>query len=143
MTALDVSGRIDSANALVLEISSRGRRFFHSARFCRVGAFEMTAKCKLRWRDEYTDKLVDTTSDRMWPYFSHGGTLRRLLEDLTAYIVDGTKLHHGHFGPWGEAFRGDLWGYGFEAMESLRNAIRTSDCVDWSEAENGNGQEAA
>ena len=125
--------RLAAANDLLLQISKVGRRFFYNSKHDRIARFEITPNGKLWFRDDYTDKLVYVAYTGRWKQFSHGGTLRRLIEELAEYIRTGARLAPGHFGPWPKYIcRGDLWGYGTEAMATLRGAILTNDCVAWS-----------
>lgn len=125
--------RIVHANQLLLHISSFGRRFFYYARENRVAAFELTSSGRVRFRDECTNLLVDTSRTVRWnpQKFSGGGTMQSLLTELGAYVSKGVKMDRRHFGPWADWVNaGDRWGYGFEEMEKLRAAISDSDCID-------------
>lgn len=122
--------RIADANYLILQVSMFGRRFFHSERHNRVARFEVTVDGKLWFRDDYTDKRVYVAYRGRWSNFSHGGTLRQLVEALSKYIRSGERISASHFGPWPEwCCEGDKWGYGKETMAMLRNAMRPRACV--------------
>jgi hypothetical protein len=122
--------RIADANYLILQISMFGRRFFYNDRYDRVARFEITIDGKLWFRDDYTDERVYVAYRGHWRNFSHGGTLRRLVEALAKYIRSGERISASHFGPWPEwCCDGDPWGYGKETMAKLRSAVRPSDCV--------------
>lgn len=126
------SDRLAEANHLILEISAIGRRFFYSEPHDRVACFERSVDGKLWFRDDYTGRRIYVAYRGEWRHFSHGGTLRRLVEGLAGYIRTGERIPAGHFGPWPEYyFNGDLWGYGKEAMSALRGALRGNDCVAW------------
>lgn len=132
MKTLSKAERIADANYLLLTISMFGRRFFYSHRHNRVARFEMTIDGKLWFRDDYTDKRIYVAYRGRWRHFSHGGTMRRLIDDLANYIRTGERIRAGHFGPWPEYIcDGDLWGYGKETMETLRTAMWPRDCVAW------------
>jgi hypothetical protein len=123
------SSRIAEANEVILHVSTFGRRFFYSARFCRVAFFEMTAGGRVRFVDDFTGFRVNPFHDGRWKNFSHGGTLKCLVEALADYIEKGKAIRPGHFGPWTELFGRDLWGYGIEEMDKVRAAIEQSPCV--------------
>ena len=132
MSAIKKAERLADANYLILQVSMFGRRFFYNARHNRVARFEITIDGKLWFRDDYTDKRVYVAYKGRWRNFSHGGTCRRLVEDLAKYIRTGERIPAGHFGPWPEYLcDGDLWGYGKETMARLRNAMSPRDCVSW------------
>jgi hypothetical protein len=124
--------RIRHANELIAQIAAHGRRFFHYARENRTARFELTESGRVRFRDECTDLLVDTSRKTRWNpgKFSGGGTMQRLVAALGDYVAKGVKVDRRHFGPWSPMLcDGDLWGYGPDEMATLRNAIRDSDCL--------------
>ncbi len=126
------SERLADANHLIGQISEFGRRFFYNSQRDRVARFEITLDGKLWLRDDWTGRRIYVAYRGHWRNFSHGGTLRRLVEDLSGYIRTGKRIPAGHFGPWPEWLcSGDLWGYGKEPMAALRDAIRPCDCVAW------------
>ncbi len=123
--------RIKDANYLILQISMFGRRFFYYPRENRVARFEVTLDGKLWFRDDYTDRRVYVAYKGHWRYFSHGGTMRRLVEGLTKWIRTGEPINfEAHFGPWPHwVCEGDLWGYGHETMVTFRRSILPRKCV--------------
>lgn len=124
--------RLADANELILQISMHGRKFFYSPLRNRVARFEISLDGKLWFRDDWTGGRVYVAYRGRWRNFSHGGTLRRLVEDLAAYIRTGERISSAHLGPWPEWVNGgDLWGYGSDAMEALRDAAQALDCVRW------------
>jgi hypothetical protein len=124
--------RVVHANALIEEIAKRGRRFFYHKESECTAAFEFTAGGRVRFRDEFTQKLIDTSKSGRWQNFSGGGTLQRLVLDLTKYVSKGERIGAGHFGPFPKMMcDGDIWGYGMETMAQLRDSLSGSDCVAW------------
>lgn len=124
------SDRIVHVNAVIEEIAKRGRRFFHHRESGRTARFEITSGGRVRLRDEYTDKLIDTSSKTRWTHFSGGGTLQNLVHAMTRYITDGNRVASGHFGPFSHYLcGGDLWGYGLVTMAELRAAITDNPCI--------------
>lgn len=123
--------RIGHANLLLAAIAARGRRFFHHEKSGRVARFELTASGRVRYRDEFSDCLIDTGREGRWRNFSGGGTTQKLVAALGAYVSKGIKISRRHFGPWPEWIcDGDVWGYGAETMDELRAAIAGSDCFN-------------
>lgn len=98
--------RLQAANELIVDMASCGRRFFYSESFDRIGQFELSSRGRIRFRDEHTDALIDTYSHHYgaWRQFSHGGSLRSLIEYLRDYIRIGQKLPIQIIAP-------DYWGY--------------------------------
>lgn len=122
--------RIDDANYFLFQVSLFGRRFFYSERHNRVARFEQTIDGKLWFRDDHTGKLCYTAYKYRWKNFSHGGTMRRLVDDLVLWIRLGVPIPAGHLGPWPDHLcEGDLWGYGYEAMRDLRNSVYPRKCI--------------
>lgn len=70
--------------------------------------------------DDYTRKRIYTHYKGRWRGFTHGGTIKQLIESLRDYITRGELLPAGIFGPWPDWYcGGDLWGYD-SAMETVR-----------------------
>lgn len=113
--------RLQRANALIVTISSCGRRFFRHGE--RVSQFEITGSGHFYYRDKYSDRLLPCwrTKGPTWQrHFSEGGTLKSLVESLAVYIKSGEPVNPFFFGPWAPSTcDGDLWGYG-EDMAIVR-----------------------
>ncbi|WAC26378.1 hypothetical protein [Ancylobacter sp. SL191] len=122
--------RLTHANALIAAISRHGRRFFHDTRSGRIARFEIDLAGRLWLRDEYTNRRVYVAYRGHWRHFSNGGTLRRLIECIAAFIRSGRPVPASVFGPWPTWIcDGDLWGYGKPAMDALRAEIADSPCL--------------
>lgn len=137
--------RAAEANRVVEAISNHGRRFFYCgpgsdpseggarAKKCpegRVARFEVDERGAIWFRDDYSWERIYVAYEGRWKRFSHGGTLKSLVQALRDYIRTGEPIAPGWFGPWDEWIaRGDLWGYGVEEMERLRAVIRTLPAV--------------
>ena len=117
--------RATIVNAMICVIGSRGRRFFYSKTKDRFAIIEVDSRGRVFWHDDYTGSRIYTHRNHRWDGFSHGGTLRNLVEHFRDYIMTGKPLKHG-FGPWPDTFcDGDLWGYGKDAMQHVRlEAVR-------------------
>lgn len=116
------------ANALIQVIAAHGRRFFYCKSKDRYARIEVDARGRVWFVDDYSERRVFThqPGHSRWKGFSHGGTLRALIEDMRDYIMNGTPVPR-----WKIAIRQlgrpeqDIWGYGFEAAEAVRTAAFT------------------
>lgn len=118
--------RMDRANHMLVVIARYGRHFFlHDGK---VAYFFLKRGAVYFWDEwaqgERKNKPVYTAYRGSWRFFSGGGTLRNLVEDLSAYI-QGKPFRRAHplkhLGPWPEwVCEGDLWGYGKDDMEKVR-----------------------
>lgn len=121
--------RLSTANAIIRVIGSRGRHFLSENSDRRTPVpnpffahFEVDKRLEIWFVDRYSRKAnLVRLSD--WPHFSDGGTLRSLVEHLSAFIRGGARINMRAFGPWPEwVCGGDLWGYGAD-MEKVRAEI--------------------
>ncbi|MEM5371324.1 hypothetical protein V4C53_35565 [Paraburkholderia azotifigens] len=125
MTAAAKIDRVVHANLLIRAIASHGRRFFYYSEGDRYARFELDARGRVWFIDDYSERRIYThaPSYRRWKGFTHGGTLRSLVEDMRDYIIKGTQVPR-----WKIAIRqlgkpeDDIWGYGFDAAEAVRKA---------------------
>lgn len=115
--------RLIIANMVINEISSCGRKFFRYKD--NIGFFKLNTKTgHLYWVCEYTKKPI-YMGYKYW-LFHHGGTLHHLISTLAEYIRGNQEFPIHLFGPWPENFcGGDLWGYGINEMDILREKIKT------------------
>ncbi|MCO5338565.1 hypothetical protein [Delftia tsuruhatensis] len=117
--------RLGHANALIEVISRHGRRFFHNSESGAIARLELDARGRLWWIDDYRASRVYTGKVMGYPHswrgFSHGGTLRSLVEALRDYVLSGILLHPERIAPGRiDPNNGDIWGYGFEAAAAVR-----------------------
>lgn len=110
--------RCARANALIEVISACGRQFFrHEGRVSHLAVADTGTVFVV---DSYTQLRTDTRWPDDWRHFSEGGTLRRLIEGLAAFITDGKQLHPHAFLPQPTWY--DVWGYGKENMLQVHRA---------------------
>lgn len=134
--------RLEHANELIRIISSHGRRFFWSRgrsiwdKAAKKAVFVETnqvARFELRdgrlfYIDDYTQKAIyalGTGYRNKWRGFSHGGTLRALVEDMRDYILEGTPLHPGKIviSQLGKPdLEDNIWGYDADSARAVRAA---------------------
>lgn len=116
--------RVEHVNKAMRIIADHGRRFFFSASQQRYASMQVDDRGKVWFVDDYSGKRVfthPTTWGGRWKGFSHGGTLRGLVEAFRDYIVTGATLPLGYLGPERERItNGNIWGYEPEAMTAVR-----------------------
>jgi hypothetical protein len=109
------------ANALIQVIAAHGRRFFYCKSKDTYARMEIDARGRVWYVDDYSRERVYTHYRYNWRGFSHGGTLRGLVEDMRDYIVRGERIPR-----WKIAIPRDdgsnIWGYSKEAAEAVRAA---------------------
>ncbi len=120
--------RIQKVNQLIQTIALCGRKFFSTAKFNRISRFELAENGRLYFWDKYTNErlpLSHNKSRRWEQYFTEGGTLKRLVEQLANHIKTGKPITNQYvFGPWEDWMcKGDLWGYG-DDMEIVRKSAK-------------------
>lgn len=115
--------RLEAANKFLIEIGSCGRRFFYSAEFDRYAYLKLDARGRVWFVDDYTGEAVythKTTWQSQWRGFSHGGTLRALVEALRKHVVKGSTLWSAYLVDRGGNFP-HPWDYG-DDLEKVRQA---------------------
>lgn len=113
--------RVEHANALIQVIAAHGRCFFYCKSKGTTAHIELDARGRVWFVDDYSRKRIYTHYRYHWSGFSHGGTLRGLVEDMRDYITRGK-----HIPRWKIAIPRDdgsnIWGYSPEAAEAVRAA---------------------
>ena len=110
-------------NKLIKAIGGCGRRFFFSKRFDRYARIEVDQRGRVWFIDDYTEKRIYTHYHYWKRGFSHGGTMKDLVNAFRDYITKGVHVPAGMLGPWPHWLAyGDLWGYGDNAMQEVRDA---------------------
>lgn len=127
--------RLAHANELIKIIARHGRRFFFSKRFHsdRFGEVVETPAGRVAMLvlrngrvyhfDEYTGKTIYThwtPFGNDWRGFSHGGTLRSLVEKMRDYVMTGEQISLDFIAPTMRDGKSNLWGYGREAAYNVR-----------------------
>lgn len=109
--------RVGHANELIKAISDHGRRFFWNERDKRVARLELDQRGKVWWVDDYRGTRVCTEKiggcEHRWHGFSHGGTLKQLVQMMREYIKTGERIYIGYIAL-------DCWGYDDQAAAALR-----------------------
>ncbi len=116
--------RAEHVNEVMRIIASHGRRFFYSATSNRYASIEVDARGRVWFIDDYSGKAIythPTGFTNRWRGFTHGGTLRSLVEAFRDYITNGVPLSPAYLGP--ERHRltdGNIWGYDDNSMRAVR-----------------------
>ena len=113
--------RVRHANELIKAISDHGRRFFWSERDQRVAKLELDQRGKVWWVDDYRGTRVCIEKmggyEHRWHGFSHGGTLKSLVQGMREYIKTGERIYIGYIAL-------DCWGYDGAAEVALRTEVQ-------------------
>ncbi|BCD83634.1 hypothetical protein PSm6_00410 [Pseudomonas solani] len=116
--------RAEQVNQVIRIIADHGRRFFFSASHQRYASMEVDERGRVWFVDDYSGKRIYTHRTPWggrWRGFTHGGTLRGLVEEFREYIRTGKQLHPGYLGPERERITdGNIWGYPLEDMQQVR-----------------------
>ena len=119
--------RVDHANQLIRIIAAHGRRFFYCQKYSRTARVELR-NGRVYFVDDYSDKAIythPTNWGNKWRGFSHGGTLRDLVEKMRDYITHGKPIPPGYIvikqlGK--DGLDGNIWGYDVASAEAVRAA---------------------
>lgn len=114
--------RVEHANQLIQVIAAHGRKFFYSKTAGRVARIEIDARGRVWFVDDYSERRIYTHTPHRWRGFTHGGTLRSLVEDMRDYIIRGERIRRWKIAPAYSHSDGDIWGYGSEAAAAVRAA---------------------
>lgn len=118
----DKQSRCNLVNEAIRIIGSHGRRFFYCKSKDAWASMEVDARGRVWFVDDYTRRRVYTHEASFgndWIGFSHGGTLRNLVELFRDFIRTGKPLHPGYLGHERED-GSNIWGYEPEAMAIVR-----------------------
>ena len=114
--------RTNQVNHVIRIIGNHGRRFFFNQKTNCYACMEVDQRGKVWFIDDYSARRIfthNTTWGGRWRGFSHGGTLRSLVEGFRDYIRTGEPMHPGHLGP--ERFNdSNIWGYDIEGIRAVR-----------------------
>lgn len=114
--------RVEHVNQAIRIIGAHGRRFFFNQVADRYASMEVDQRGKVWFIDDYSARRIFTHKTNWggrWRGFSHGGTLRNLVEALRDYIRTGEPLSPGYLGP--ERFDdSNIWGYDEADMKAVR-----------------------
>lgn len=116
--------RLEHANQLIQVIAAYGRRFFYSEITKTTSKLMIDQRGRVWFLDDYTLEWIfthETTWTNKWRGFSHGGTLRGLVELMREYIIKGTPIHPYYLGmERRNIYDGNIWGYSDDAIKAVR-----------------------
>ena len=119
--------RTEQVNQVIRIIGNHGRHFFLNQKANRYACMEVDQRGKIWFIDDFSSRRIFTHKTDWggrWRGFSHGGTLRSLVEEFRDYIRTGEPLHPGYLGP--ERFDdSNIWGYDIEGMRAVRKQAGT------------------
>jgi hypothetical protein len=114
--------RCEQVNHAIRIIGAHGRRFFFNQVADRYASMEVDQRGKIWFIDDYSARRIFTHKTNWggrWRGFSHGGTLRNMVEAFRDYIRTGDPVHLGYLGP--ERFNdSNIWGYDEAGMKAVR-----------------------
>ncbi|OUL59226.1 hypothetical protein B1199_02875 [Pseudoalteromonas ulvae] len=122
--AIDIEAeqRLDIVNELINQIAAHGRKFFRCDG--RVSFVERDSRGKVWFVDSWKGDRIYTHYHGSWKGFSHGGTLRNLVEQFRNYIVRGNRISINHICTKRLDGQSNIWGYSNEEAEKLINAVK-------------------
>lgn len=115
--------RAEHVNQAIRVIADHGRRFFYSQASGRYACMVVDQRGKIWFIDDYSGKRIltqETVRGDKWRGFTHGGTLRRLVEEFRDYIRTGEPLNPFYLGPERSFNESNIWGYDEEGMRAVR-----------------------
>lgn len=115
--------RAEHVNQVIRIIADHGRRFFYNEARSRYASMEVDHRGKVWFIDDYSGKRIfthETVWGGRWRGFTHGGTLRRLVEEFRDYIRTGAPLSRFYLGPERSFDESNIWGYDEEGMRAVR-----------------------
>jgi hypothetical protein len=115
--------RLAHANQLIQIMASHGRRFFFDAKQQRTAHLLLTDRGHIYFVDDYTGKAIythETGFTNKWRGFSHGHTLRTLVEMMRDYVTKGVQIPFSYIGLERSFTVGNIWGYDEDSMQKVR-----------------------
>jgi hypothetical protein len=115
--------RCEQVNLVIQIIANHGHRFFFSQSNQAFACMQVDDRGKVWFIDDYSQKRIythPTTWGGRWKGFSHGGTLKSLVEQFRDYICTGEQISSAYLGlqrSWDES---NIWGYEEESMKAVR-----------------------
>jgi len=110
--------RLDNVNAFIKVIGGHGRRFFYTNKD-RYAHMQLDDRGRVWFVDDYTEERIYTHRSGHWRGFSHGGTLRNLVEVFRDHVKKGVKIHSSYFSTRSWICSGHPWGYPEDSLKML------------------------
>ena len=124
MPKSDKQLRLEHANQLSQVISTYGRQFFFNKKQNRTAKLILDINGRVWFMDDYSGELVYTHNTgfmNKWKGFTHGGTLKNLIQKMRDYIIKGKQIPITYIGQKGVFNNDNIWGYDDDEMEKTIN----------------------
>lgn len=117
--------RIIAANEFIRVIANCGRQVFRNKGAGHDAFLTLNARGNIVWLfDDYTGDRINTAKDGRWDGFSHGGTLKWLVESLREFVLKGSMMRYGYFQPEMDNGFNNPWGYGDDILIVRDDGVR-------------------
>ncbi|WP_163830751.1 hypothetical protein [Spartinivicinus ruber] len=123
--------RLEAVNELIKVIATCGRCFFsengdklNKVENPFISTMEIDSRGKVWFTDSYTRKRIYTHYQYDWKGFTHGGTLKRLVEFFRNHITRGVQIRSDYFDPNGSYIGEHPWDYGDDILIVKEAALR-------------------
>ena len=117
--------RIIAANEFIRVIANCGRRFFHNTGAGHDAYLTLNARRNIVWLfDDYTGKRINIAKEGRWEGFSHGGTLKSLLQSIGRHVLCGSMMRYDYFQPLMANGLENPWGYGDDILTVRDEGVR-------------------
>lgn len=125
----DQAQRLENVNAFIRLIGDIGRQFFkHKDRYA---SMEVDHRGRVWFIDDYTQERIYTHYRWRWSGFSHGGTMKNLIELFRDHIKKGHCMNPRYFDHQQLSCSGHIWGYPEKDLATLKaEAIRLGIIVE-------------
>ena len=122
MKSQEKQQRLDHANELIQIIASHGRKFFFNEKKNQTASM-IIVNGRVFFIDDFTGKAIYTHKTgfcHYWRGFSHGGTLKNLVEMMRDYVTKGVQIPEYYLGCERSFTNGNIWGYSPDEMQAVR-----------------------
>jgi len=111
--------RLENVNAFIKVIGDHGRRFFYYSKSDRYAHMQLDARGRVWFVDDYSGERIYTHRNWRWRGFTHGGTLRNIVEVFRDHIKKGVRIHPSYFTIKSWMGSEHPWGYPLDSLEIL------------------------
>lgn len=116
--------RAEQVNQVIRIIGNHGHRALYNERLGTYAKVEVDPRGRVWLHDESTRARIyvhPTPWENSWPGFSHGGTLRGLIEAFCEFIRTGVPVSPYFLGLERQTSEGgNVWGYDDVSMQAVR-----------------------
>jgi hypothetical protein len=115
--------RCEQVNQAIQIIANHGRRFFFCQQKQTYASMQVDGRGKVWFIDDYSQKRIythPTPGVAAGSGFSHGGTLKGLVEQFRDYICTGKQINSAYLGLQRSLDESNIWGYDADSMRAVR-----------------------